>query len=469
MRSTKAFVLSASICAGGFLMGAYAEAGMARSEFELQEVSAFGLKTVDRGFVRGQSGDVSEEPDQTMGAYPGFRSEHPLYGSVRFAREHDIKGSGVLYHFAVDESEGTGGGYDRLYLDLNRDLRLGEDDLLTPHPDPPAGGRLTYSSIATQIFFRCVSIPFRTDSGGEISCEILPRLAIYEEGYKSLCFVATKAREGRIDIAGQSYRAVLGHDYRVGGRYDLRDTALYLISPDDRNGRGQDWWGGDRLRAMHKIKDRYYHFSATPEGDRLFVHPYAGELGTFEVGCGSREIDKLAARGSFLSRDSAVAVGRTGENRPEPSRNCRLPVGDYRPSYLTVDFGRLRIGLSYNYHSDGKARERDDRPPVYGIAIRADKPYVLDFSNPPEVMFASPADGARVRAGEELEVKAVLTDPQLDIMIRGLDDTTRKMKREQDMPEGRTISYEIDFSLDPRVLVTRLDGEMVADGLMPFG
>ena len=84
----------------------------------------------------------------------------------------------------------------------------------------------------------------------------------------------------------------------------------------------------------------------------------------------------------------------------------------------------------------------------------------MNFTNKPEVMFASPAKDHRVKAGEKLSVEAVLVDPVLDAMIRGLDDTTRKMTKG---------GSERDLSLDPKVTITRSDGEIVAQGDMPFG
>ncbi len=68
------------------------------------------------------------------------------------------------------------------------------------------------------------------------------------------------------------------------------------------------------------------------------------------------------------------------------------------------------------------------RTRTYGIKIRKDEPFVLDFSNKPEVLFASPAKDKTFKPGEEISVKAVLVDPVLDIMIRRLNDTTRKKK-----------------------------------------
>ncbi len=132
-------------------------------------------------------------------------------------------------------------------------------------------------------------------------------------------------------------------------------------------------------------------------------------------------------------------------------------MGDYFPNYINVQFGRLGIGISYNYHSEGKPFGRHRSPRVYGLTIRKDQPYVLDFSNQPTVMFASPSREQGFKPGDTVEVKAVLVDPKLDFMIRRLYGPA------EDGSKGDALS------LDPKVLITRADGEKVAEGVMPFG
>ena len=250
------------------------------------------------------------------------------------------------------------------------------------------------------------------------------------------------------------------------GRLDGPATVL-MLSPREQSGTPARWWGGDRLTAIHKVKGRFYTFSANPTGDQLTVHLYRGELGTFEIGPGGRTLDEMTVRGSLEGEQRAVAVGgEVVDGSAKAARSCELPVGDYRPNYITVQFGHLRIGASYNYHSDGKPRSRGDRAAVYGIAIRKDEPFALDFSNKPDVMFASPAKDQQVKLGDSLEVKAVLVDPKLDMMIRDLDDTTRKQTKDA---EGKSLGYERNLSLDPQVIITRASGEKVAEGVMPFG
>jgi len=252
-------------------------------------------------------------------------------------------------------------------------------------------------------------------------------------------------RRSEIKIDGTEYDVLLAPHPR---------TDICLIPKSDPKDYPR-WLGADQLNAMHAIGGKYYGFAATAKGDKLIVRPYEGQLGTFEVGAGGRDIQEIAIQGSLRSKETTVAVGGELERgSPKPAKSCRLPVGDYLPAYLTITFGRLSITVSNNYYADGQGRRSSNLPRIYGIKICEDKSYVFDFSNKPEVIFASPAKDHRVKLGRELKVEAVLIDPELDIMIRRLYDTEQKPRR---------------VSLNPKVVITRADGETVAEGVMPFG
>lgn len=484
--------------------------------FNLEEISVFDIDEQIVGrFVRGQLGDCGEQPVYDVLAYPAFKSDKPLYGSIQFAGEYGNKNSGIQYYFALDESTGTGNGYDRLYFDLNRDLDLTNDTPLTPLQNPPNKALLTYSSIKQKVCFDYFNVNFDFGSAGRRPLEIMPRLTIYENVYPVLSFVTTKARKGKIELADQKYTAFLGHNYLIAAWFDRPSTALLLIPEGDDNWRST-WWGADQLRAIHKIGGAYCRFSATSAGDKLFVRPYDGEFGTFRIGSRWRLIFNKKVSGSLLSKDAAVAVGgELKRNWPQPAPSCRLPVGDYLPATLGIKFGPMRISLSDNYHSDGKPRDRGGRLPVYGIKIRKNQPFVLDFSNKPDVIFASPAVDLRLKPGDKLDVKAVLVDPELDIMIRGLKakpsyaDSTllvkltiiiliapgilwllssrlrRGYRRYRFLPIISAVGAVILVAclialpaigpksgyddIEPRVLITRANGEKAAEGVMPFG
>jgi hypothetical protein len=429
------------------------QAGAAGEQvFPLEQVSVFDLpEQAGRQFLVGQRIVCTDKADPNVSRYPPFTSSQPLYGAADFADPQGRQDAGQVYYFALDESGGTDRGYDRLHFDLNHDRDLTNDPPLAVRKSQPSTAILAYSDAKQQTCFEDLAIPFACGAGATRPIEMMPRLVISNSGYKGLSLVTTGARRGRIDFAGQECDVLLGHCYVVTGWFDQPWTALHLIPPG--NSRPWDWWGGDRLNAMHKVDGQFYVFSATPTGDKLTVRPYAGPLGTFEVGAGGRNIDRLAIRGSLRSKTTAAAIGEIVDGtRPESVRSCRLPIGDYLPEMVSLDYGSLFINLSNNYHSDGKPRDMKSSRWVYGIAIRQDRPFVLDFSNKPAVLFASPARDYRIKVGEELLVKAVLIDPVLDIMIRDLD-----------------IGGDRSASLDPKVTISRSNGEIVAEGVMPFG
>jgi len=302
-----------------------------------------------------------------------------------------------------------------------------------------------------------------------------------EELADGLAFALEEVPVADVDFSGPSRPRLLRRSgilrrsrIKIDGiRYDVllapyRGTDFCLI-PKSNPQNYPRWLGAEQSKSTHAIGGKYYSFAKTPEGDKLLVRSFEGDFGTFEVGAGGRNIEEIGMQGSLRSKDTSVAAGGELENGwPKPAKSCRLPVGDYLPSYLTITFGRLSISVSNNYYSDGQ-RRRGSRTDVYGIKVQQDKPFIFDFSNKPEVIFVSPAKDHRVKLGRELKVEAVLIDPELDIMIRRLYDTTRKEKKEYATPDGQKRTFERDVSLNPKVIITRANGEKVDEGVMPFG
>ncbi|MHC4842641.1 MAG: hypothetical protein ACYTEE_02460 [Planctomycetota bacterium] len=264
---------------------------------------------------------------------------------------------------------------------------------------------------------------------------------------------------GKITVEGINFNAAAPvEDY----------TELALINSKTKQ--SARWWGADTAGSVHKINGKLYELSVI--GDRkLFVaKPYLGEMGIIRVGVGGRNFKKAEFYGSLKSENSAAAVGELGDLWTEPTSEFSVPVGDYYPYLMRVTYDNMRIMISNNYHDDLEGKSMGDRERVYGIKIRKDKPYVFDLSNKPAIVFDQPKENAsRFRRGEEIKFAAVLIDPELDIMIRGLDDTSVKVMKEYTNSDGSKRSFETDKSLDPTVVITRADGEVVAEGVMPFG
>jgi|GEM_PF-772528 len=385
--------------------------------FDLNEISVFRIEAPQvRGrFVRGQAAVCSEDPCTAVKAYPVLTSERPLYGSVRLPKRHGLDPSGPEYCLALDESKGTDTGYDRLYFDGNRNGDLTDDTPLSPQASPPLNSMLEGDRIEQQVVFSCLNLSLdRGPDGNPAPLEVMPRLII-GKGYRSLSFVTTQAHTGQIGLAGCRCQAYLGHLNFISGWFDQPTTGLLLV-PSDPQQHLDLWVGSDRLMAMHRISRQYWQVSATPGGDRLAVRLYAGAFGTFEVGSGHRlGVGSMTFTGTLWSADKAVPV----ESSPASAQRCQVPVGDYWPSRLDVRYGPLRIALESDYIREGMNGGPSD-PPVCGIQIRQDRPFVLDFANKPEVWFASPGRDQRVRRGETLTVHPVLVDAKLGIMVRDI-------------------------------------------------
>lgn len=232
------------------------------------------------------------------------------------------------------------------------------------------------------------------------------------------------------------------------------------------------WIGGQRIKSMHLLGGKYYSFNKTPDGSKLLVRPYEGGFGTFEVRAGGRNIEEIKMQGSLRSRDtSSIAVGGKLENgRPVPARSCQLPVGDYTPAYLQVIFGKVQVSVSESYyHLNSQNQVQRNSKYSYGIQIHQNQPCVFDFSSKPQVWFIKPDENQRIRLGYDLKVTAVLVDPKLDIVVRRIYDTTQKEQRRYTDSDGQEHTVEVSKALEPKVIITRANGEKVTEGVMPFG
>ncbi len=405
-------------------------------------------QSLARDFVRGRAFRCQSEPAKNK-TYPTFQATDILYGHLTIQDARPPSGQRPPFYFALDKSSGDG-DYDLLYMDQNCNDDLTDDPVLKPLKPAPNNFLYGYGGTAQETCFASVKIPCEFGPAGIHPVELIPRLQVRQSGYATLSFVPTTAYRGNFTVAGQAYDIYLGYQFLVGGRFDKAGTALFVIP----QGREQiRWWGGDELNATHRFDGKLYRFSCTPRGDQVTLSPYDGPLGTFQLGPGDRDVTKMEMQGSLQSKETSVGIEKEDDaTGSKPTDKCRIPTGDYYPYYLTITLDDLQISVSNNYHTEGGRAPRQE--PVFGIQVREDKPYILDFSNKPEVMFVQPMKGQRVKPGDELKVEAVLIDPPLDIMLRRL---------------YRVSSTGGQQSLDPKVVIKRADGEVVAEGIMPFG
>ena len=262
-------------------------------------------------------------------------------------------------------------------------------------------------------------------------------------------------KEGKIILANRSYKILLGE--RPGGEFYIYDV---------ETGIGPYWWGSWSLNSYHKLGDKFFEFMLIEDGNKIAARPYKGPIGTIMVGKGGRNLEKVEFNGSLLQKEKgAVPIGIIKERWPSSVTECKIPVGDYTPYILKVTYDNLAIDISNNYHTNAQGQSGPENI-VYGMQVRQDEPYVLDFSNEPIVIFDQPSiSQTTFSRGQEIKFAAVLIDPKLDIMIRGLDDTSVQIEKETSSGH----KYKRPKSLDPNVVIARADGQVIAKGVMPFG
>ncbi len=425
--------------------------------YDLKEVSAFDVPIPVRPyFTLGPQVECRGEPNEQVKRYPKFQSEHPLYGTLVIGARARHRAPGPCYPFALDESAGTGRGYDRLYFDTNLNGDLTDDGYRARARETPRTNRFASSPfMRANIWFDPLAVGVDPSGSSGARLEIMPHLFVYDAAGQNrayLFFMGTKAYEGTIRVGDQEFKAVLGHSNTISGLFDQPDTALHLVATDYARSAEVNWGGGTQLSALHRRGETFYRFAATPTGDKLFVWPYAGPFGTLEIGTGGRRVDRVSVTGSLIAPEAAVSLtdGLGTPPLPRGVRSFRLPVGNYAPYMVSFTYDSLQCHTLQNYHADGRPSGRvQGRSQVCAIQIREDKPFGLDLSGKPQVLFALPAKDHRVKRGGSLEIKAVLVDPALDIMFRFI------------MARGQP--------LDPKVVIKRANGEIVAEGTMPFG
>ena len=270
----------------------------------------------------------------------------------------------------------------------------------------------------------------------------------------------TDVRQGQLTLANRPFKVLLGDRLE-------REFFLYDVEKEF----GPYWWGSWSLHSYHKIDDKFFEFMLFEDVSKIAARPYTGDLGVIKVGKGGRDLEKAEFNGSVHQKASVAApIGVIEEYWTGPVAECEIPVGDYTAYIMKITYDNLAIDISNNYHTNAQGQSAN-KETVYGMQVRKDKPYVLDFSNEPMVVFDQPPmSQTSFPRGQEIKFAAVLIDPKLDIMIRGLDDTSVQVDREYKDSAGKVISTaKVNKSLDPNVVIARADGEVIAQGVMPFG
>lgn len=143
-QSTVGFAWRA-LCAAAALSSSAAEFPLQVKDMTLEEALA----------LPGNSGQtilIRTGKPATLTNTPPAASTHRLFGAARGPAQKPQSADESTLHFCLDESKGTGTGYDRLILDLNRNGDLTDDPVLTRLPS-------TNTSAQAPLHFGPVQLP----------------------------------------------------------------------------------------------------------------------------------------------------------------------------------------------------------------------------------------------------------------------------------------------------------------------
>ena len=177
---------------------------------------------------------------------PPAVSQHPLYGQIAAGSEQLL--------FRMDESKGTGQGYDRLIVDVNRNGDLTDDPVVSPVPPARRGGVVLVSP--QQMLFGPIQAPESLKIGSD-------RPVFFAQVYmfttpQMIANMAANMTIGEIMVRPgwylQATVQVDGKQHKIGlvdadCNFKLGDPEKPVIARVGVNGAETSWYfqGGDRI------------------------------------------------------------------------------------------------------------------------------------------------------------------------------------------------------------------------------
>jgi len=289
--------------------------------------------TAQYGF-RGATNLSGDEAKRKMKKLPKLVSKKPKF----YASQLDGKGADGLLLYAIDESKGTGKGYDTVYIDANRNADLTDDKPISARAKPQATtftpwvevtshqGPLTGAHLSNPIPVR---ITLNTYSG------TLYASLSRRGGWKG----SIESNKGKIECAVLDTNATgtYGEPTLFNDDFSFpreRGDSLYA----DINLSGSVLFDYDTPHIMmmqnaNIVAGRPYHITASPTGDAITVAPYTGPSGTLVVA--TDNIAKLDGRITSLALlgKSGYHYFKTYEGSP-----LTLPIGEYKLERCNLNF-----------------------------------------------------------------------------------------------------------------------------------
>lgn len=329
--------------------------------------------------------EISSQPPEQLVAEPQYSSEHPLYGSFQLANSDDNR-----YTSVIDESKGTGSGYDTIYIDANNNENLADDAKLSGTPPPHQQNRLEFPLVEISVEI----------GGREYPYYLTPSTQTYR-GRTDILVSSSSYCLGELTFGEKTYPMALFDDDRNGLFNDIRAI------PSESERRGQVYTSGDvlvfdldgdgKFQNSHPVTAEMYHvgkyisfgdtcyeLDIAPHGRSMTVRETETPCGYIKTKHPNYSVELLGDSGP-LKLNSSESTGK-------------VPVGEYRLATCLLE-REDDEGVTWRIFGRGNWRQ-----PV--IEVKRNRKAALEFGPP-------------------LTARITLTK-QRDVLEIGLDVTGRR-------------------------------------------
>ncbi len=326
---------------------------------------------------------IALAPEGLLGMESRYVSARPAAGALL------LGDPGTAVPFILDESFGSGRGYDRLILDLNLDGDLS---------DPPVTGRLRRIGEFQCVDFECAGVPAVY---GDADGERLERVRVLVHGHRlgqgdwRFDYRLGEVRMGEIPGVAGPVRVVLA-DGAMRAAYNRRSVYHSAVATDAAPG-PQVWLSPDprasgaagplhlTLGAAQLLGDQLFVLEPSPNGDMITVRPYDSEAVAAQlVGANSRR--------EPLDLTELLLLGTPGRYELDaPRREQALPTGEY---HAEAALRQPHPGGDWHFRFRSRA----------GVQLAATSPAALNFGGALRVALWPGEIRAETRPGEEMPV-----------------------------------------------------------------
>ena len=402
-------VILAVVCIMAVLPHAWA-AKTVTSQLALKPGTYKGVWTVPEGDQKGPGLDgpygycnLDDKLQDQVKGKPAFKSEKPKFGQLTFSSEaipmsEREKIRGIL--LALDESGGTGKGYDTLYLDVNRNLDLSDDPAVT--------GKVTDQGSMKNIRFESAAkLPYNQLTGGSNTniARIDIQVAQPTEKYTYCSAFLNGCWSGEIDsnhgkipfrLADMSGDGVYGTNWDFLSEIPKMGDAVQLALAGDKDfGDANDPYNEQYFFSKAvSVAGKLYVFKPSESGDKLEVAAYAGPVA--HLAFKTVPIGKTP-----LKVKTALAAGETGIYwLPKDGKSMNVPAGKYK-----VYMAELEV-----IDSKGKTWSVQAMPTKNSIiSLAKGKTVTAKIGGPIKMSIGSDTPDIALKPGGELNVNLAFT------------------------------------------------------------